>query len=212
MNVNIKCASFPQGLRFLARTPFRVSAASGAVLLVFQQQRHPGEGLGAGLALVALDVGVRLGVSAQVAAVGEGAVTVRAAERLLARMSAQVSLKQPRPRERLAAQLTPARQRVCPDVHLQRADRRVRLARLRTVAAAGLGRRGSTVRTHELTPGSPVRRRHAVELAVLGQPVRRRVALRAGVAPEVRRRFGSPTGRRRRRRLVAADRVVILRG
>ena len=169
------------------------SAASGAVLFVLQQQRHPRERLGARMTLVALDVGVRLRMRAQVGPVGERPVAVGTPERLLACVRAQVTLKQPRPRERLSAQLTAARQRVSPDVHLERADRRVRLGRL-VASRRRLGGRRGAVGTDELAAGSAVRRRHAVELAVLGQPVRRRVALEAGVAPEVRRRFRSSTG------------------
>ena len=60
------------------------SAAAGAVFLVLQQQRHARERLGTGVALVSLDVGVRLSVSAKVRPVGERAVTVRTPERLLA--------------------------------------------------------------------------------------------------------------------------------
>jgi len=156
------------------------AAASRRPVAVFLEQRHAREGLAAAWTRIALDAGVRLGVSSQVGPVGEGAVTVRTAERLLARVSAQVSLQQPRPRERLATQATAARQRVCPDVHLQRAGRRVELRR-RSAERPG----GDAVRTDEL---APVARRHdAVELAVLRQTVERRVALAARLAFEARR-------------------------
>ena len=162
------------------------------MFLVLQQQRHPRERLGARVALVALDVGVRLRVRAQVGPVGERALAVGTAEWFLAGVRAQVPLQQPRPRERLAAQLAAARQRVRPDVHLERADRRVGLGGRRR-ARRRLGGRGGAVRTGELATRAAVGRRRAVELAVLRQPVRRRVALGARVAAEVRRRVRAPT-------------------
>jgi len=152
------------------------SAASGAVLLVFQQQRHPRERLGTRLALVALDVGVGLRVGAEVGPVGERSMAVGTSEGFLSRVSPQVPLQQPRPRERLAAQLAAARQRVCPDVHLQRTDRRVCLGRL-VASGRRLGGRRGAVRTNELATGSAVRCRRAVKLPVFSQTVRRRVAL-----------------------------------
>ena len=99
---------------------------------MLDEQRETRERLGAAVARVLLELGVRLQVRAQVGPVGEGAAALRAGERPLACVSSHVALQQPRPRERLAAQLTAARQRVCPDVHLERAERRVRLATVTT--------------------------------------------------------------------------------
>jgi len=95
---------------------------------MFDEQRQARERLGAAVAGVLLELGVRLQVRAQVGPVGEGSAALRTGERAFARVRAKMSLEQPRPRERLAAQLAPTRQRVCPDVHLQRAERGVRLA------------------------------------------------------------------------------------
>jgi len=90
---------------------------------------------------------VRLQVGSQVGPVGEGAAALRAGKRSLAGVGPQVPLKQPRPRERLAAQLAATRQRVRPDVHLERAERRVRLAAVTTrqlpVSDDFVGGRGS---------------------------------------------------------------------
>lgn len=63
----------------------------------------------------------------QITSVGERAIAVLTAEGFLARVRSDVSLEQPRPGERLAAQVTLARQRVRPDVHLQRAQTHVDL-------------------------------------------------------------------------------------
>ena len=155
-------------------------ATPGRSVAVLLQQRHAGEGLAAARARVALDAGVRLRVRAQVGPVGERALAVRAAERFLAGVRAQVPLQQPRPRERLAAQPAAARQRVRPDVHLERAGRRVGLSGRRA------GRpRGDAVRARELAAAA--RRHGAVELAVLRDAVVRRVALAARLALEPRR-------------------------
>jgi len=95
---------------------------------MLDEQREARERLGAAVARVLLELGVRLQVRAQVGPVGERAPALRAGERPLAGVRARVALQQPRPREGLAAQLAAARQRVRPDVHLERAERRVRLA------------------------------------------------------------------------------------
>jgi len=71
---------------------------------------------------------------AQVGPVGERALTVRTPKRFLAGVGTKVTLEQPGPGERLAAELAAARQRVRPDVHLQGTDRRVRLDRGLVVA------------------------------------------------------------------------------
>ena len=107
------------------------------------EQRHPGEGLVAGAARVLLHVSVGLEVGPQVAAVREAAVTLRALEGLLSRVGPDVSLQQPGPRERLAAQLTLAGQRVRADVHLEGAQARVHL--LAVLARKRLGSQGGAV-------------------------------------------------------------------
>jgi len=146
---------------------------------VFLQQRHAWECLAAGRARISLGTGVRLRMRAQVGPVGEGAVTVGTSKRFLAGVRAQVSLQQPRPRERFAAQLAAARQRVRSDVHLERTCRRVGLGRRST------GRSGDdAVSADELASGT---RRDAVELAVLRQAVVRRVTFAARLALEARR-------------------------
>ena len=154
-------------------------AASWRSIAVLLQQRHTRKRLAAARARVALDAGVSLRVRAQVGPVGERALAVRAAERLLAGVGSQVPLQQPRSRERLAAHATAARQRVRPDVHLERAGRRVGLGRRSAVRSGG-----DAVWTDELAAAA---RRHAMELAVLRQPVVRRVALAARLALEPRR-------------------------
>lgn len=102
-------------------------AAACAVLFVLEQQRHARERLGAGPAPIPLDVGMCLQVRPQVRSVGKRAVAVGALERALAGVRPQVPLQQPRPGERLAALRTTAGQRVSPDVHLERPDRRIGL-------------------------------------------------------------------------------------
>jgi len=171
-----------------------VSAGGGGVcaraVAVFEQERHARESSSTDGAVVLLDVGVRLQVRAQVGPVSERTSALRAAEWFLAGVRAHVPLQQPRPRERLAAQSAAARQRVCPDVHLERARRRVRFVAVRTplhVLAAQLGRRVM----------SGGRQRSAVELTVLRQTADRRVALAARAALQ------SGGGRRRRRRRVS---------
>lgn len=74
-------------------------------------------------------------MSPEIAPVGERAVAVLTAERLLAGVRPDVTLKQPRSRERFAAHMALAGQRVRPDVHLQRAQTDVHLV-------AGLAREG----------------------------------------------------------------------
>ena len=66
------------------------------MFFVLEQQRHPRERFGTGLALVAFDVGVRLRMRTQVGPVGECAVAVGTPERLFAGVRPQVALKQPR--------------------------------------------------------------------------------------------------------------------
>jgi len=93
---------------------------AGACIVVLGQERHARKRLVAAGAAVSLDAGVRLQVRAQVRPVGERALAVRARVRPLAGVRAQVPLQQPRTRERLAAERAAARQRVSPDVHLER--------------------------------------------------------------------------------------------
>lgn len=69
------------------------NGAIGAGVLV--EQGHARERLVAHLASVLLDIYVRLLVSAQIGAIGEGARAVGALKRLLARMGAYVTLQQP---------------------------------------------------------------------------------------------------------------------
>lgn len=112
-------------------------------LRVLVEERHPGEGLVAGGAGVLLDVGVRLEVSPEVAAVGEAAVALRALEGLLSRVGSDVALQEPRAREGLSAQVALARQGVGADVHLEGAQARVHLVAV--LAAEGLGSQGRAV-------------------------------------------------------------------
>ena len=148
-----------------AHTDWRGSSdrAGAAAVLVFLQQRHPGEGLGAVTAAVLLDVRVGLQVRPQVGPVGEGASAVGAGEGLLARVRPEVALQQPGPGEGLAAHAALARQGVRPDVHLERAQGHVGLV---AVLAAEL----------------LLDLRGAVELLVLGQPREGGVALAARLA------------------------------
>lgn len=108
-----------------------------------------------------------LQVGAQVGPVGESPVAVLARERLLAGVGADVSLQQPWPAERLTAHVAYARQGVRADVHLERAERVVRL-----VAVLATERLGGAVR---LVVG-------AVILLVLGQTGNGRVRFRASDA------------------------------
>jgi len=61
-------------------------------------------------------------VSPEVASIGERAIAVLTSERLLTSVRSDVTLKQPRPGERLATRVTLAGQRVRSDVHFQRAQ------------------------------------------------------------------------------------------
>lgn len=93
--------------------------ARAAAVHVLRQQRHAGEGLAAGGARVLLHVRVGLEVGAEVGSVRERPPAVLAGERLLPGVSPHVSLQQPRPRKRLPAHGTLARQRVSPNVHFE---------------------------------------------------------------------------------------------
>ena len=88
---------------------------------------------------------VSLDVGPEVGAIGERLAAVGAAVGLLARVRAQVALQQPRPRERLAADVALVRQLVRQHVHRQRRHADVGLAAgdallgaLRVDAAVGL--------------------------------------------------------------------------
>lgn len=112
------------------------------MFLVLQQQRHARESLRTRETLVPLNVGMSLLVSAQVRPIGERPRALRTLERPLAGVRPQVALQEPRPRERLAALRTAARQRVSTDVHLEGPDRRVRLD---AGGGGGSGRRAVAV-------------------------------------------------------------------
>ncbi len=114
-------------------------------------------------ALVLLDIAVRLHVGAQVGAIGERPRAHITLERLLARVRSHMALQQPRPAEALATDFALAGQGVRANVHLERAQRRVRL--LAVLAREALG---------DLST--------AVELLVLGQAAKCRVALAASIA------------------------------
>lgn len=134
---------------------------------VLGEQRHAAERLAARRTRVLLHVRVGLQVGAQVGPVGESPVAVLARERLLAGVGADVALQQPRPAERLAAYVAYARQRVRADVHLERAERVVRL-----VAVLAAERLDGAMR-HVVG---------AVILLVLGQTGNGRVRFRASDA------------------------------
>lgn len=94
---------------------------------VLVQETHPAEGFvatGAGI-LFGLQVGLE--VSPEIGLVGKAPGAIVAPERLLAGVSAHVALKQPRPRETLAASLAFAWQSVRSDVHLERREASVAL-------------------------------------------------------------------------------------
>lgn len=86
------------------------------------QQRHTAKRTRADTALVLLDLGVSLQVSAQVGAVSEGPVTVGAGERPLACVCADVSSQQPRSGEGLSTGGAHTGQGVRADVHLESAQ------------------------------------------------------------------------------------------
>jgi len=129
-------------------------AARTSALRVLGQQGHPREGLGATGAGVLLDVRVGLQMGPQIRAIGEGPVAVLAAEGLLARVGANVSLEEPWSGEGLAAQVALAGQRVGANVHLQSSQGNIGLVAI--LAAEGL--------LHLVALGGG-----AVELLVLGQ-------------------------------------------
>ena len=91
------------------------------------EQRHARERSLTESTVILLYEAVGLHVSAQVRAVSECSRADFALERLLARMSPIVALKQPGPREALAAQFALARQSVSFDVHFEGARRHVAL-------------------------------------------------------------------------------------
>ena len=165
---------------------------------MFDEQREARERLGAAVAGVLLELGVRLQVCAQVRPVGERAAALRARERPLAGVRAHVALQQPRPRERLVARRAAVLEVVRQQVHRQRRHRDVDLAAVRA-------------RTRVLAVDA------AVRLLVAGQVRRRRVAPVALVARVLgprrrsrrhcrcrRRRTDRRRRRRRRRRAAAA--------
>lgn len=98
--------------------PLERRTAAGQCVLV--QEGHAAEGPRARPALVLLHLGVRLQMSPQVRAVSECTVAVRAGERTLAGVCADVSPQQPWSGEGLPAGAADAGQCVRADVHLQR--------------------------------------------------------------------------------------------
>lgn len=155
-------------------------------IAVFGEQRHAAECFAARWTRVLFHVRVGLQVRAQIRAVRERPVAVLARERLLARVRAYMALQQPGPAERLAAQLAYARQRVSADVHLESAQRVVRLVTV--LAAERLGRgRGA---------GALVVR--TVVLVVFGEPGHGQVSFGARVTlvPVGGRRGDGRPGRR----------------
>lgn len=101
--------------------------AGASAFHVLGEQRHPRECFAARCAGILFDVGMCLEMGAQIRFVGEGTMAVLAAERFVAGVCADVSLQQPRSRERLAAQMAFARFGVRSNVHFQGAHRIVRL-------------------------------------------------------------------------------------
>ena len=150
----------------LAHVLLKAVVASGveaAVDGMFVEQGHARERLGTLDTFVLFDIAVGLHVCPQVGTIGEGARTNVTLEGFLARVGAHVALQQPRPTETLAAYLALARQRMGADVHLEGAQRRVRL--LAVLAGELLLNLCGTV-----------------ELFVLGEAAECRVALAAAVA------------------------------
>lgn len=80
------------------------------------------------VALVVLVRGVGLHVGAEIRPVGERFAAMRASVRLLARVTSQVALQQPRPGEHLAADAAAMCQLVSEHVHRQGRHAHVRLA------------------------------------------------------------------------------------
>lgn len=91
------------------------------------EERHAREGLVALETLVLLDIAVGLHVRAQVRSVGKGARAYITLEWLFARVSAHMSLEEPWPRKAFATNFALTRQGVGTNVHLQGAQRGVRL-------------------------------------------------------------------------------------
>ena len=112
---------------------------------MFIQVRLERERFVALVTFVVLVRGMGLHVGAEIRAVGERFAAVRAPVRLLARVTSQVALQQPRPGEHLTAHAATVRQLVGEHVHRQRRHADVRLAavdtflrRLRVDATMGL--------------------------------------------------------------------------
>lgn len=98
-----------------------------STIIVFGEQRHPREGFAAGRARVLLHIGMGLQMGAQVRLIGERTMTILATEWFVAGVGADVSLQQPWPRECLSAQMALAWFGVGANVHLEGAQRCVRL-------------------------------------------------------------------------------------
>lgn len=99
---------------------------------MFCHQRKPREAPPTPLTRVLLRVRVRLRVRAQIGPIRERAVALRAVERSLAGVNAEVAVKQPGPREGLAAHGAAAGQCVGADVHLESAEGGVHLGAVLT--------------------------------------------------------------------------------
>lgn len=138
------------------------STGAATTLSVLSQQRHPRKRLAARRARILLNIRMRLQVRSQIRPIRKRPIAISARERLLPRMRPDVSLKQPRSRERLPAHGALARQSVRPNVHLQRPQGHVHL--LAILAA-------------ELFGGTAAS--GAMELPVLGQSGKCRVAFPA---------------------------------
>lgn len=100
------------------------AAPRRAVLL---QQRHTAECTRADAALVLLDLGVGLEVGPQVGAVGKGPVTMRAGERPLTCVCANVSSQEPWSGEGLSTGGADTGERVGANMHFESAQTRVLL-------------------------------------------------------------------------------------
>lgn len=127
-----------------------------AVVLVFHEQRESGESLRAVAAPVLLDLRMSLKMGSKVWPISEGSTALGASERFLSGVRPQVTLKEPRSRERLSADMTLARKSVSPGVHLHRTQRRVDLRTLSAVEALRSGGRGMRGTVSSATVEVPV--------------------------------------------------------
>lgn len=187
-------------------SPWLVFLMAVGRLLVFVEVRLESETLVADGAPKTLGRRVRLHVGAQVRSVSERLEALVARVRLLSRVRPDVTLQQPRSRERLRAYGTYVLPPVRQQMHRQRRHRHVRLAARR--ATLGAARLDGTMR---LLVARQVRRCGVVSVALVAaeaarlaaaaapqrqrRPVRRRAAVRRGTVGHGRRqrrvgRFG----------------------